>query len=420
MMATKPQPLLPAPGSSPTTALAQQTSKAFSISAFLEQYAATLPKKSSYPAQARRFVEFCMAKETSIDGDAFNVYTVDRDKYNKSALRHFILFYQAQGTPRIWPDPARRKRKPAANSLLLLYREYESRLEFNSKETYLKALTAFFLFLEDQQEQGEFALLRASYIKDYLTHLKADGQSAFTRNLHLAALKSLAKFCIEERDRLYLTRDQADDMRGIRTIKAETIPTGQHKDSLNATQRDQLLDETITNRERAILYLLAYEGLRTVEICRLQEGDLDLSGLTLKVQGKGQGGKQSMVLMPVCVPVLQAYLEERKPVIQPVIPQDQKEERKKWLFDTGKKTNKPLETYQVRYIVDKALRRVGLKKNKVSAHSLRHTVAQLLLEAGHALEDVQRHLRHKHIDTTQIYTAQKSDELHRDRMLSKK
>jgi len=44
----------------------------------------------------------------------------------------------------------------------------------------------------------------------------------------------------------------------------------------------------------------------------------------------------------------------------------------------------------------------------MSAHSLRHTVGQLLLENGVSLKHVQQHLRHETIETTQFYTKKQT------------
>ena len=67
-----------------------------------------------------------------------------------------------------------------------------------------------------------------------------------------------------------------------------------------------------------------------------------------------------------------------------------------------------LKTHQIRYVVDKQLKRHGLKRVGMSAHSLRHTVGQLLLEEGVSLEHVQQHLRHETLETTQFYTKKKN------------
>ena len=126
-------------------------------------------------------------------------------------------------------------------------------------------------------------------------------------------------------------------------------------------------------------------------------GDLDFERGQLQVLGKGQHTRKRIKFFATCQPLLQQYLVEtsRWPVLA--------EHRNIPLF-------KDLKTYQIRYVVDKHLRKHGLKRVGMSAHSLRHTVGQLLLEAGVSLEHVQQHLRHQTLETTQFYTRKRTQQ----------
>lgn len=156
-------------------------------------------------------------------------------------------------------------------------------------------------------------------------------------------------------------------------------------------------------RDKAILVLLGLEGLRTVEVTRLKPGDLNFERHQLQVPGKGKSTKKAIKFFVACRQAVQPYLEEtdRWP-----IPQSRRGE---YLFDN-------LKTHQIRYVVDKQLKKHGLKRVGMSAHSLRHTTGQLLLEEGISLAHVQQHLRHETLETTQFYTKKKTRKIYFQQM----
>lgn len=381
------------------------------LTGLIDHYAQALPAGSTYRRQAGQFLRYCLDSELEVSGVTFQRYSEGKSQTHKSAIRHFLIWYQQQGSPAFVADPPRRQPVPFAQKLLSFYGEYKTRIRAITKESYLKAIRAYFLYLEDQKKPVNFSALRAALVESYMAHLEAKKRSPFTRNLYLAAIKSLARFCLDKRTRLKINADQAEDLMSVLTVKMQTLSRGHYKDSLSREQRAALLDAARTPRERAILSLLAYEGLRTIEICRLEVGDLDLTGKELWTQSKGKADKSYIVLFDTCIPALVDYLQS---IDCWPLASLSSESRKAYLFPRESDPSKPMETSQVRYIVDTALRRVGLKRRKVSAHSLRHTVAELLLDEGHPLELVQRHLRHQHIDTTQVYTGKKSDAIYKD------
>lgn len=384
-----------APMANSTTAVGTASST-YTISQVITYFAVDLPASSNYPRHARAYVEFCLREGFGIDQFSMDRYTAGLPPNRITPIRRFVKFYVALGSPRLIPDLKKRTIPPAANELVLGFiREAKNLRGDYSKETYTKALNAFFIYLDDQLALNQSASLSGLTVSDFVQHLKDNQYSAFTINLYLSAVKQLSAWCIRRRDTLDLTEEQLNALRDIDDVKGLAIERTFYKDSLEADERQQVLGDVETIRDRAVLVLLAVEGLRTVELTRLKLGDLDFGRYQLKVLGKGKSTKKAIKFFVGCRTVLQTYLEEtnRWPITQGC--------HGDYLFDD-------LKTHQIRYIVDKQLKKYGLKRTGMSAHSLRHTVGQLLLEEGVSLEHVQQHLRHETIETTQFYTKKKT------------
>lgn len=395
---------------SPTKSVIRSpTPQTLTVRDLMRHFSTQLPPKSNYVRQARQFVEDCLIKNVPIDQISFTGYVAGKKPHQVSPIRKFVLFYQTIGQPTVLANPPGSTLSNAVDELIDWFLSDTTGLRGEySKRTYQQALNTFFTFMEAQKQAGRFAQLTASFVETYVNHQKNKVRklSPFTINLHLSAIKQLAAWCIRRRERLDLTQEQVNDLRDIDAIRGLALTQTYHKESLSAGQRDQLLTGVESARDLAILYLLSYEGLRTVEVCRLQVKDLDFEGQTLHVLGKGKNNTESIKFFHACQQVLKAYLQANEwwPISD--------DKRNDYLFENDPPKKGPLKTSQIRYIVDKTLRKQGLKKEGYSAHSLRHTVAQLLIEANIPLEYVQQHLRHKKIETTQVYTRKKTQEVY--------
>lgn len=107
-------------------------------------------------------------------------------------------------------------------------------------------------------------------------------------------IKQLTVWVIKNRSRLGLSVEQLEDLHEISGIRGLRIERGFYKESLNETERADLLASIENPTDRAIVALLGIEGLRTVEVCRLQVGDFDLERGQLWVLGKGKHTKKSL------------------------------------------------------------------------------------------------------------------------------
>ncbi len=146
-------------------------------------------------------------------------------------------------------------------------------------------------------------------------------------------------------------------------------------------------------RDLAILELFYSSGLRLSELTGLNLLDLDLLGDQVKVRGKGR--KERLVpLGSRASRVLRRYLETR----QRLASRPGADRQAVFLNPRGRR----LTPRSVQRIVHRAYEAIGV--DGLKTHSLRHTFATHLLDAGADLRAVQELLGHASLSTTQIYT----------------
>jgi integrase/recombinase XerD len=144
----------------------------------------------------------------------------------------------------------------------------------------------------------------------------------------------------------------------------------------------------ITNlKHRAILMTAYAAGLRVSEVTRLRVADIDSERMVIRVrQGKGQKDRYVM-LSPRLLGILRAYWRAARPGD---------------LLFPGAVADRPLTTGSVRKVCYRARRAAGLSK-PITVHTLRHSFATHLLEAGTDLRTIQVLLGHRSFSTTARY-----------------
>ncbi|HKH84631.1 MAG TPA: tyrosine recombinase XerC [Gemmatimonadales bacterium] len=152
-------------------------------------------------------------------------------------------------------------------------------------------------------------------------------------------------------------------------------------------------DEFVPTRDLAILELFYSTGIRLSELCGMNLEDLDLLADQAKVRGKGRKER----IVPVgsrAVLALRRYLNLREPVVG----RPKTDRRAVFVSRLGKR----LAPRGIQRIVHRMLEGIGVDGLRV--HSLRHTFATHMLDAGADLRAVQELLGHASLSTTQIYT----------------
>ena len=158
------------------------------------------------------------------------------------------------------------------------------------------------------------------------------------------------------------------------------------------------LINALTNlKHRAIMMLLYSAGLRVGEVVRLKAHDIDSARMLVLIRsGKGDKDRVS-VLSEVALEMLRDYYRVYRP--------------QKWLFPRAK-VGRHITERTVQKVFVQAKDRAGIHKD-ATVHSLRHSFATHLLEAGTDLRYIQELLGHQSSKTTEVYTHVTNRDLRR-------
>jgi site-specific recombinase XerD len=149
----------------------------------------------------------------------------------------------------------------------------------------------------------------------------------------------------------------------------------------------------VGRRDHAILLLLARLALRAGDIVQLRLGDVDWKGAWIQVCGKGR----SQARLPLTQEVgnaIAGYVTDGRPQTDTDT-----------LFVRSRAPFRALRSHcAVSVIVTRAMRRAGVTcPSRGAAHILRHSVASSMLRHGASLQQIAALLRHRSVQTTEIY-----------------
>jgi site-specific recombinase XerD len=149
----------------------------------------------------------------------------------------------------------------------------------------------------------------------------------------------------------------------------------------------QFLDAVPHGRDRVLLQTAYACGLRIEELMHLRVDDIDSRRMVVVVR-QGKGRKDRLVpLSPRLLEVLRAYWHVERP--------------RTWLFP-GRIADRPLTATNLQRLCQRVVARLGLPK-RVTPHTLRHSFATHMLEAGVDLHTLKAMLGHRSLQTTALY-----------------
>ena len=244
-------------------------------------------------------------------------------------------------------------------------------LSKHTQRTYLAAVTGLAKHYRQSPDK-----LTQEMIEDYLLYLKnVKGNAPNTRGTVLTGLRFFYEHVVKKKIPI--------DHSACRKVKK--LPTV-------LVQEDiwKIISAPDNLKHRLILMTTYSAGLRASEVRALKPEHIDSQRMLIKVEnGKGSKDRYSL-LSKTLLAELRNYYRKHRP--------------KTYLFPSTFKKNtiKTLSYEAVRCIYEKARKKAGVTKG-AGIHTLRHSFATHLLEAGYDIRKIQVLMGHTKLSTTMIY-----------------
>ena len=221
-----------------------------------------------------------------------------------------------------------------------------------------------------------------SELREYILYLMNERQYA-PSSLKIAA-SGIIFFYTHTVPRDWLT------FKSLHIHRPQSLP-----DVLSIAETRRLIDTVRTLHNKAFFRTVYSLGLRLQEGLNLQVGDIDSARMVVHVH-RGKGSKDRYVpLPPRTLAVLRQYWVTHRHSI--------------WLFPaTGRdhaeahSANEPMARSSVHGAMKRVVQELGFRK-RITIHTLRHSYATHLLEAGVNLRMIQKYLGHSSLQATMIY-----------------
>jgi site-specific recombinase XerD len=244
-------------------------------------------------------------------------------------------------------------------------------LSDNTQRRYLDAVSGLAKHYHRSPDQ-----LSKEMIEDYLLYLKND--KAYAPNSCASTLSGLRFFFNHVAQQQILIEYSL-------SRKVQKLPTVLPQEDIC-----NIINATDNLKHRLILMTTYSGGLRASEVIALKPKNIESKKMLIKVE-KGKGGKERYTLLAKrLLPELRYYYKTCQP--------------KTYLFPSSYKHKKhqPLSYGSVRCIYENARKKAGVKDG-VGIHTLRHSFATHLLEAGYDIRKIQVLMGHRRLSTTMIY-----------------
>ncbi|MEO7966240.1 MAG: tyrosine recombinase XerC [Gemmatimonadaceae bacterium] len=287
--------------------------------------------------------------------------------------------------------------RPTELSDFLIHLEKERDVSRNTRIAYERDLDGFVSYMAQQSGTREWSWDSADRLvmRGYLGFLTRRGLSKRSIARALSALRTFYRFL--QREEIV----EANPARAVGSPKLDRYLPGYldraQVDLLFQAAEVRALDGKFEDvRNLAIIELFYSTGVRLSELQGINRADLDLVSQQVKVRGKGKKER----IVPIgdhAQRALRNYEARRDELLRTV---GGKADRAAIFLN---RTGKRLSVRGVQLVVTRFLDHID-EDAGLSTHSLRHTFATHLLDAGADLRAVQELLGHASISTTQIYT----------------
>lgn len=325
-------------------------------------------------------------------------YISSRGPSLRSILSRFLRFVESRSINIVindLKDPV----LPLSNIYVKLFlTSIEDRLNSRgSIQTYATILNGYFLSIKDD-------ITRVNK-RTATKYILSPSISDYTKRLYRSVLKAFCEWVLSYQGLKHneLSKDQRivkralnkisiHSLREIISIKVRlprSLTSSYHKDSLTEKQRQRLLKIAKSPRDRSIIALMAWNGLRSIEILRLNFGDIKLQQGKISIWGKGKSEKSKDTIK------LSSVARRELKLLVKLSPK-----KRGRIFE--------MKRNELDDLIKSYLKRLRVS-GRFTPHSLRHTAGQLMYEKKIPLEIVQKTLRHADIRTTMIYSQKAID-----------
>lgn len=256
----------------------------------------------------------------------------------------------------------------------------------------------FFYYLE-QRSIENLSEVTPKEITEYYHYLKTRPSSRgpgtlsqSMQHMHLWGLRVLFSFLLAEGS------IDADPLSILRFPK----PQKRERAVLTQGEIENLYQASESFKDKALLGLFYGCGLRKSEVEVLNVKDVSFRGKLVYVRsGKGKQRRVVPVAEKVMEDLKEYYYQERVHVLHKQGPTTGNPQRAFLLNKNGSRMRGQSFWRRLRILVLKAEIR---DPERVTLHSLRHTIATHLLDSGVSIEQVRNFLGHTHLESTQVYT----------------
>lgn len=261
-----------------------------------------------------------------------------------------------------------------------------------SKDDYRKKINLWFRFLSSRKVEPRSPLRK--HVIEWKDTMQRDNRSLYTINAYVTTVKLFYSWC--------KGRGYYDDIAaGIKSSKTQKY---YNKQPLSFDQAARLINSISTDnlkgkRDRLIISLMIFNGLRICEIMRINISDITTleEVPVLYIQRKGRVDKQDLVVLhPGCVEMFEDYISGREFGLDDPLFISHR-------LSDSTKVNR-LVKHSIARMVKLRLKAVGIVDKKISAHSLRHTFGTLMVENNVPLDEVKDMMGHSSVNVTRIYT----------------
>lgn len=252
----------------------------------------------------------------------------------------------------------------------------------NTREEYKRRIKLFLDFLQGKTFNENSFLLYKQCLRD------KNNLTISTKNKYLITAKVFLK---ELHRKGILPTDITQNIKTFSQNKKHKKEGLNEEEIQKVAEKIKNLESTPKNtRLKAIFSLLIFQGLRQIEICRLDIKDLDLINKIAFIQGKGRDDKEPIDLHPETAKILEEFLKSNNI-----------KDGAMFISNSNNCKNQRLTTKTIRTLVKDILKDLEIPK---STHGFRHFFTSKLIKTykGDLLE-VGRYTRHKSLEMLQVY-----------------